>query len=82
MDELNFGDVEANQHPDRRIAELESRYTHLQRTVDELNGVVIDQSRRIESLERRWERMLSQVTALTARAAETGTLEDERPPHY
>jgi len=82
VDESQVGDVAAQRFLERRLTELESRFLHLQRTVDDLNGVAIDQSRRIESLERRLQQMLSHVTALTARAAETGALEDERPPHY
>ena len=82
MDDSKVEDAEASLPQACRLTELESRYMHLQRTVDDLNEIVIGQSLRIESLERRLERMLGYVSALTARAAETGTPEDERPPHY
>lgn len=61
-----------------RLIELEIRYTHQQRTIDELNEVVIAQGRAIE-------RLTAEVAFLRGRIA---ALPDERqtreepPPHY
>lgn len=65
-----------------RVADLESRYTHLQRVVDELNEVLIAQSRRIDQLERRVSQFVADVSAFTEPPAEPRKLEDEKPPHY
>lgn len=65
-----------------RNRELESRYTHLQRTVEELSGVVVDQGRKIDSLERKLEAFARQLGVLADRDQEPRTLEDDKPPHY
>jgi SlyX protein len=58
------------------------RYTHLQRTVEELNAVVISQNQRLESLERKVVLLAAQLGALAEREPEPRSLEDEKPPHY
>lgn len=65
-----------------RLSELETRYTHLQRTLEELDEVVVGQARQIELLERKIGLLTSQVGALAARETEERTLEDDKPPHY
>lgn len=66
----------------RRTHELEERYTHLQRTVEDLNEVVIDQGRKIDQLERHMALYARQLGALSERVPEPRTLEEDRPPHY
>lgn len=65
-----------------RNQELESRYLHLQRTVDDLNEVVIAQGRTIDLLERKLEALVRQFGSLSERHAELRSLEEDRPPHY
>ncbi|MCC6647634.1 MAG: SlyX family protein [Polyangiaceae bacterium] len=60
-----------------RLTELEIRYTHQARLLDELDGVVVEQRRVIE-------RLVSEVARLRARLdaeADDGA-PDEPPPHY
>ncbi|MCD0461210.1 SlyX family protein [Roseiconus lacunae] len=68
-------------HSDR-IIELESQLAHLQRQYDELNQVVIDQTRDIQRLLKqalKWEQDLDRLKhAVEPR----GELADEKPPHY
>ena len=65
-----------------RQLDLETRYTHLQRTVDELNEVMIDQGRKIDSLERKLALLARQLGTLAEREVEPRSLEDDKPPHY
>ena len=65
-----------------RLNDLETRYTHLQRAVEELNAVVVSQDLRLEALERRIGLLAAQLGALAERDPEPRTLEDEKPPHY
>jgi SlyX protein len=65
-----------------RLTELETRYTHLQRTLEELDRVVISQARQIEQLERKAALLAGQLTALVERTPEERSLEDDKPPHY
>ena len=62
-----------------RLVTLETRYTHLQRQVDELSQVVFDQQRLID-------RLTQELTVVRSRVAgvEDGSaaIVDERPPHY
>lgn len=65
-----------------RLTDLEHRYTLLQRTVEDLDGVILVQARQIESLERKIAVLTTQLGTLADRDAEPRTLEDEKPPHY
>ncbi len=59
-----------------RLVELEIRYTHLERTLDELGGVVLEQQRIIDGLVKR-------LAELTGRVGELGDAQtNDRPPHY
>jgi SlyX protein len=60
-----------------RIVELEIRYTHQQRMLEELSDVVAEQGRTID-------RLAKELLALRARVAELGDEEpgDDKPPHY
>lgn len=57
-----------------RLVALETRYTHLERLVDELNQVVFGQQRVID-------RLSAEVTLLRKNASGTSS-PSERPPHY
>jgi uncharacterized coiled-coil protein SlyX len=61
---------------DSRLADLEIRYTHLERQVTELGEVVFEQQRTIDGLVR-------QLKSATAEIAQlTGPVTNEKPPHY
>lgn len=62
---------------DARLTELEIRYTHQARLLDELDGVVLEQRRVID-------RLVQEVTRLRDRldAASDEAPGDEPPPHY
>jgi SlyX protein len=65
-----------------RLNDLEIRYTHLQRTVEELNAVVISQDQRLEALERKVVLLAAQMGELAEREPEPRSLEEDKPPHY
>lgn len=65
-----------------RIAELEGLFTHLQRTVQDLDQVVFQQHRRLDVLDARLARLSASLEAMAAPQAPPTELEDERPPHY
>lgn len=67
---------------DERLIELEGLFMHLQRTVHDLDQVVVDQARRIEILERGWKRLNNEVQVVRDSAREPRRPEDEIPPHY
>lgn len=65
-----------------RVADLEALFTHLQRTVGELDQVVLTQQRQIDHLERRLVALGSEVTTISGALADERKPEDEKPPHY
>lgn len=65
-----------------RLTDLENRYTLLQRTVEDLDQVILSQARQIESLERKLALVTSQLAAVADRDTEPRSLEDDKPPHY
>jgi uncharacterized coiled-coil protein SlyX len=64
-----------------RVVELESRFMHLERTMEELNQVLLLQQRQVESLKRAMEKLDGQLDTM-AGADTARTPEEERPPHY
>jgi uncharacterized coiled-coil protein SlyX len=67
------------EHLFRRVTELEVLFTHLQRTVQDLDKVILDQQKQIDGLRGELSRIRSTLDQLTEMAIET---RDERPPHY
>ena len=65
-----------------RIVELETLYTHLQRTLGELDQVVLAQQRQIEALSNRVASLAGDLHRLSGSELEVRKPEDERPPHY
>ncbi|MBO6755196.1 MAG: SlyX family protein [Roseibium sp.] len=65
---------------DARIEKLEMDLAHAVRTLDELNGVVIEQGRQIDRLTRRLADMTDQVEELIENALPGH--EAGKPPHY
>ncbi|HVJ14530.1 MAG TPA: SlyX family protein [Polyangiaceae bacterium] len=60
---------------DTRLIDLEIRYTHLERQVQELSEVVFAQQRALDSLSK-------ELVNLRSRQEDPGTPPAEKPPHY
>lgn len=65
-----------------RVTKLEELFTHLQRTLLDLNEVVIACQRRVDLLEARFTRLAGVVAERTAEPERPFDPEAERPPHY
>ena len=64
-----------------RITELEIRFSEQQKTIDDLNEVVLEQGKRIDLLESRLTMLKAKLDAF----AEPGLVDpraSEKPPHY
>lgn len=73
----------SNEHPlERRLVAMEELMTHLDRVLQELNEVVLNQQQRLERLETRWSRMANELEIVSQHVTEPRTLEDDKPPHY
>jgi uncharacterized coiled-coil protein SlyX len=66
----------------QRVVELETLFTHLQRTVNELDQVVRSQQKHLESLERAIHALRAELGTLSGALHQVPKPEDERPPHY
>lgn len=62
-----------------RITELEMLLTHLQRSVQDLDKVILDHQKQIDGLRGELSRIVTALDRLTEMTAEP---RDERPPHY
>ncbi len=62
------------------LSEIETRYTYLERLVEELSRVVYEQQRSIDGLTTRLSRLESLVADAVAKASEQPP--HEKPPHY
>ena len=62
---------------EKRLVDLEVRYTHLERQIEELSEVVFEQAKRIGLLEK-------QLVDLRSRFRDEDEKDrgDEKPPHY
>ncbi len=65
-----------------RLTELETLFTHMQRTIQDLDQVVVEQARRIDLLEREMRLLTSDLRTLRDASREPRRPEDEVPPHY
>ncbi|MEX0793473.1 MAG: SlyX family protein [Pirellulaceae bacterium] len=66
-----------------RVERLEMLLTHVDSLVAELNRVIVDQSRTIDRLEHRYQRLAQRQIQMEESAKPQDRLpEDERPPHY
>jgi SlyX protein len=66
---------------DRKITDLEIRFMHQERTIQELNDIVCRQELAIERLERDMRTLQEQVKQLVPSLTRTAE-EEEAPPHY
>ena len=62
--------------------ELEVLFTHLQRSVHDLDKVILDQQKQLEGVRGQMARLLVQLEQFTDLAYEPRRPEEERPPHY
>ncbi|MEP6827664.1 MAG: SlyX family protein [Aestuariivirga sp.] len=60
-----------------RLDEIETRLAHQEKTISDLNDVVLGQWRRIEALERQLSRMNEEMQNM-----DSGALPVDKPPHY
>ena len=67
------------EHLFRRVTELEVLFTHLQRSVQDLDKVILDQQKQIDSLRGELARIMGTLDQLTEMTVDG---RDERPPHY
>ena len=75
--------ADAQAELDRRLSEVESLLTFLQRTTDDLHAVILDQQRRLDAQDRELARLRATFANFTdSRAEPPRTPEDEKPPHY
>ncbi len=63
---------------EERLVELESRSMHQERLIDDLNGIVIEQRKQLDRLQRELARLKEQVRNPSADDGQ----HDETPPHY
>lgn len=64
-----------------KLTDIEIRLAHMDRALSELSDVVFVHQKQIDSLEKACEE-LRQRMQVASEGAETGSAEDERPPHY
>jgi SlyX protein len=68
---------------ERRLSEVESLLTFLQKTTDDLNAVILEQQRRLDAQARELARLQATIETLTGSIVEAPRRpEDEKPPHY
>lgn len=65
-----------------RITDLEMLFTHLQRTVQDLDEVIRSQHHRLDTLEQTIARLSLQVDGVSGGVEPGRSILDERPPHY
>jgi uncharacterized coiled-coil protein SlyX len=65
-----------------RQIELETLLTHLQRTLADLDQVVLAQQKQIETLERTIGNLRGDFDRLASATDTPRTPEEEKPPHY
>lgn len=65
----------------QRLTDLEIRFMHQERTVQELNDIVCRQELAIEKLDRELRQVLEQMRQMLPSLTRTAD-EEEAPPHY
>jgi SlyX protein len=64
-----------------RLTDLESRYMHQERTIQELNEAVYRQEQIIDRLEREVRELREQLTVMLP-SLNRSSADEEPPPHY
>jgi uncharacterized coiled-coil protein SlyX len=65
-----------------RVTELEALFMHLQRSVHDLDKVILDQQKQLDGLRGQLSRLMLQLDLLADAGVESRRIEDEKPPHY
>ncbi len=68
-----------------RIEKLEFELVHQQRTTEQLNEIVVEQTRELMRLQRAIDRLAKQLDDVRKAPSDSlppPTLEEEKPPHY
>jgi uncharacterized coiled-coil protein SlyX len=66
----------------RRIIDLESKFLHLQRVVDDLHEGLLLSEKRADAFARQIAALTGRFDAASEREIEPRSLEEEKPPHY
>ena len=67
---------------DQRLTDVECILMHAQKTLSELNQVIIDQGRQIDQLRRELKQLASDFRQVQDSNRPTSSAQDEIPPHY
>jgi len=68
---------------EEKLVDLESRYSHQEDLLQQLNDIVAKQGRQIDLLESRLQLMYERITELQSQVSIGGEASaDEPPPHY
>ncbi|SMP65240.1 SlyX protein [Neorhodopirellula lusitana] len=65
-----------------RVTKLEIQLAHTERICEQLNEVVTQLSRDAQERDRLLKRIVEQLKDVKNKMDESGTAEDEKPPHY
>jgi len=65
-----------------RLTDLESRYAYLEKTISDLNEVVFEQQKMLDSLRTRMKQYEQTTDRLAAALEGPRSANEERPPHY
>lgn len=66
-----------------KLIDLESRYSHQEDLLQQLNDIVASQGRQLDILENRIQLMVGRISDLQSQIPVTGeTVANEPPPHY
>ena len=65
-----------------RLANLESRFSHTEKILQDLSDVTHQQWTQIDRLENKIKQLKERTAELEEKQSDTGKLIDERPPHY
>lgn len=67
---------------DQRLTDVECILMHAQKTLSDLNQVIIDQGRQIDQLRRELKQLASDFRQVQDSNRPTRSAQDEIPPHY
>ena len=65
-----------------RLADLEARFTHTERILQDLSDVTNQQWTQIDRLENKLKQLKERTAELEQQQSDVGKLSKERPPHY
>ena len=65
-----------------RLADLEARFTHTERILQDLSDVTNQQWTQIDRLENKLKQLKERTAELEQQQSDVGKFSEERPPHY